>query len=249
MGSKEVWESRWRVPIFNGIAWAMAILYPFLFRLLIQVPAKGVPASVALLQHYVPFAYTWFGEDLPELLLVYVIIWCIASIAREWQSGTVEFLAQLPLRPSQIALIKGLWGTSEIASVAVISSAVLWVASRLSGHTLPLAPYALTVLLMAVGFIGMLWLVSALAWALHSILSVVLVGVAIFAISLITGSVPPLKPCSPLTYISNTAPHPHMALLGEHLALVAVVTVALAGLTLWVAGRQEFVPQHGRDQI
>ncbi|NMP21691.1 hypothetical protein [Sulfobacillus harzensis] len=102
--------------------------------------------------------------------------------------------------------------------------------------------YALSVLLMTVGFIGTLWLVSAVAWALHSIYAVVLVGVGIFAISVITSSVPQLKKFSPLTYISDTSPHPHTAQVWEHLAIMAVVTGGLAILALWVASRHECVP-------
>lgn len=249
MWSKERWESRWRVPILDGTGWALAALYPLVFRLIGRAPAAGMPVSVLPLLRYPHFAYTWFGEDLPELLLVYVVIWAVASIAREWQSGTVEFLAQLPLKPSQIAWQKGLWGTGEIICASVGSSAVLWVSSLIAGHRMALGPYVLSVLLMTMGFVGILWLVSALAWALHGVYAVILVGLAIFAVSVTTKSIPPLKRFSPLTYISNTSPHPLTTRTWEHLAIISAVTVGLVLLSLWVAGRQEFVPHHGRDQI
>ncbi len=249
MWSKEVWESRWRVPILNGIGWTIAGFYPLLFRVIARAPVRGMPASVTPLLHYPHFAYTWFGQDLPELLLVYAVIWCIGSIAREWQTGTVEFLAQLPLKPRQIAWNKGLCGMAELGSASIASSAVLWVASLAAGHPLAWGPYALSVLLMTVGFIGILWLLSWVAWALHSIYAVIIGGVGLFAISAIAESVPQLKRFSLLTYVSNTTPHPQVVHVWEHLGIVAVVSGGLAIFALWAASRQEFVPQHGRDQI
>lgn len=249
MWSKELWESRWRLPILNGIGWAIAAIYPLVFRLVSHAPAQGMPAAVVPLLHYPHFAYTWFGEDLPELLLLYVIIWAISSIAREWQAGTIEFLAQLPFTPRQIAWRKGLWGTAEIAVASIVSSTVLWIASLIAGHSVALGAYCLSVLLMTVGFIGILWLVSAFAWALHSVYAVILVGVGIFAVTVVMNSVPQLKKFSLLTYISNTSPHPHTTQIWEHLGIVAVVTVGVALGALWVARRQEFVPHHGRDQL
>ncbi len=249
MWDKERWESRWRVGIMNLIGWSLAALFPILFPLIKRIPASQVSHTLALLRHYPNFAYAWFGEDLPELLLLYVVILAVATITREWQSGTIEFLAQMPMKPAQIVLQKGLWGSIEVIIAAVSSSAVLWMASTVSGHHLPWQPYVLSILLMTSGFIGIWWLVSALAWALHSTMAVIIVGVVIFAESLVTASIPVLAPYSVLIYISNTSPRPSMARLWAHVGILAGIAVILGWTALQVAKRQEWIPNHGRDQM
>lgn len=249
MWIKERWESRWRFMILNLIGWALAALFPWLFHLMPKSAPPQLPHALAPLLQYPHFAYGWFGEDLPELLLVYVVVLAIASIAREWQTGTIEFLAQMPLQRSRIALEKGLWGSFEIAFVAVVSSAIMWGLSILTGHHLPLAPYSLSVFVITVGFIAILWLVSACAWALHSTYSVIVVGVLIFAEGLVTGTVPTLKRFSLLTYVTNTAPYPPLAVLWEHAGIVVAAALGLMWLTLRVADRQEWIPHYGRDQM
>jgi len=48
---------------------------------------------------------------------------------------------------------------------------------------------------------------------------------------------------------ANVVPRPNVTHIGEHVAMAAVVTVGLTWMTLWVADRQDFVSQHGRDQL
>ncbi len=250
MWAKERWESRWRVPIMNAIGCALAISFPFIFQLIQNVPPHAkVDPILAMLQHYPNLAFGWFGEDLPELLLVYVVILAIAMITREWQSGTIEFVAQLPSTPSRIAWLKGLWGSLELAVVAIVSSAVLYAVSLIAGHTLPVMPWILSVLLMTVGFIGMWWLLSAFAWAIHSTYAVILIGLGIYVIGMVSRSVRAWRTWSPFTYMINVSPHPKESVLWEHLLIVIGATAVMAGLALWVAGRQEFIPNHRRDQI
>ncbi|PSR26215.1 MAG: hypothetical protein C7B46_20150 [Sulfobacillus benefaciens] len=249
MWDKERWESRWRIGIMNLIGWSLAALFPMLFPLIRKSPVPQASHTLALLWHYPNFAYAWFGEDLPELLLLYVVMLAVAMITREWQSGTIEFLAQMPMQPAQIALQKGLWGSVEITIAAVSSSAVLWIASTVAGHHLAWEPYVLSMLLITVGFIGIWWLVSALAWALHSTLAVIIIGVVIFAESLVTASIPVLAPYAILTYISNTSPHPSMARLWDHVGMVAGIAMILGWVAIQVAQRQDWIPNHGRDQM
>lgn len=249
MWNKELWEGRWRVPILTGSGWLIAVIFPLLFGLIHPSSSQRLPHSMLLLLQYPHFAYGWFGEDLPEILLVAVVAWAYGSIAREWQSGTVEFLAQLPLTRWQVAWRKAVIGTGEVAFIACSSSAVLWLMSLFTGHYLPIIPYVLSVVLITVGFIGVLWLMSAVVWLLHSGYSVMGVGLGIFVWSVITASVPAMGVFSPLKYIANTSPYAHLSLLWEHLALAVVMTIGVGLISLWVAGNQEFVPYHGRDQL
>ena len=90
----------------------------------IRIKCAGRVASL----HYPTMDFGWFGEDLPELLLVYVIIWAVAQIAREWHTGSIELLGQIPLTRCQIVRRKGLCGSAEIALVSLVPSTILWIA-------------------------------------------------------------------------------------------------------------------------
>ncbi len=248
MWAKELWDARWRAPILNPIGWLLALSFPFLFSI-VKLHAAHVPAAAAPLLHYPNMAFGWFGEDLPELLLLYVIIWSIAQITREWQTGTIEFLGQLPLTSGQIAWRKGTWGTAEIAALSLTSSAVLWIASQAGGHALPLATFVLSVALITMGFIAVLWLASLCAWALHSTYAVILLVLAFYIGSVITRSYHSLHRFSPLTYITNTNPAVHTTVLLAHLAEVTVAACLLALLAVRAAAKQEFISNHGRDQL
>ena len=248
MRAKELWEARWRVVILNPIGWLLALTMPFLFGLL-QKGGKNVPGPALALLHYPTMAFGWFREDLPELLLLYVIIWSVAQITREWQTGSIEFLGQLPLTAGQVALLKGLWGSAEISLVSLLSSAVLWIVSIASGHHLPAAVFIVSSLLITVGFIAMVWLISLLAWALHSTYGVIILALAVYIVSVIAHSVRVLRPYSPITYMTNANPAAHLGTLWVHLGVDAAAALVLAWAAVAVAGRQEFGPNHGRDQV
>ena len=249
MWAKERWDARWRVAILNPIGWILALSFPFLFSVIKLQPAPDMPKAVIPLLQYPNMAFGWFGEDLPELLLLYVIIWAIAQIAREWQTGTIEFLGQLPLTAAQIAWRKGLWGTAEISGLSIISSAVLWFGSLAAGHTLPAATFWLSTMLITTGFIAMLWFASLCAWVLHSTYAVILAVLAIYVGSLITRTSRSLHRFSPLTYITNSNPSMHTAVLWVHLAGVIAAAVLLAYLAVRAAAQQELISNHGRDQL
>ncbi len=249
MWSKERWESRWRIGILNPIGWILAGSFPFLYHFLAKAPAKTIPAPFTALLHYPYFAFGWFGEDLPELLFVYALTVAVGTITREWQSGSIEFLAQLPLTPRQIALRKGVWGSLEIGFVSVISTAVLWLVSALDGHSLPRMPLILSTLLIACGFIGVMWLLSACAWAIHSTYAIILIGIGFYIASVVVRGISGLRAFSPLAYICDTSPDAHQIVLWEHLAIVLAVVAGLIFLTAWIAGRQELIANHGRDQM
>ncbi len=248
MWAKELWDARWRAPILNPIGWILAVSFPFLFSI-IKFHGPNLPAAAARLLHYPNMAYGWFGEDLPELLLLYVIIWAIAQIAREWQTGTIEFLGQLPLTSGQIAWRKGIAGMAEVAVLSLTSSAVLWIASLVGGHTLPLGPFLLSTVLITVGFIAVLWFASLCAWLLHSTYAVILVVLALYIGSIIVRGFHSIDRFSPLTYLTNTNPAVPIAVLWEHLAGVAAAAALLAFLAVRAAARQEFISNHGRDQV
>lgn len=247
MRAKEVWEARWRVLILNPIGWLLAASFPFLFQL-IRHGHKPIPSAVAPFLHYPNMAFGWFGEDLPELLLVYVIVWAVAQITREWQTGSIEFLGQLPLTRSQVAWAKGIWGSAEIAVAAVLSTAALWIASMLGGHPVSFAALMLSGLVMAMGFIAILWMVSAFAWAIHSTYAIILIALGLYVASVAVRAVAAWRRFSPLTYIGNTNPQANFVALWERLGILAVAAAILAWVALGVAARQEFVSNHGRDQ-
>lgn len=248
MWAKELWDARWRAPILNPIGWILAISFPFLFSI-IQIHGPNLPVAAARLLHYPNMAYGWFGEDLPELLLLYVVIWAIAQITREWQAGTIEFLGQLPLTPGQIAWRKGMWGMAEVAVLSLTSSAVLWIASLVDGHALPLGPFLLSTVLITVGFIAILWFASLCAWLLHSTYALILAVLALYIGSVIVRGFHSIHRFSPLTYITNTNPAVHTAVLWEHLAGVAAVAALLAFLAVRAAAQQELISNHRGDQL
>ena len=249
MWSKERWESRWRIGVLNPIGWLLAVSFPLIYHFLTRVPVGAAPSPVIPLLHYPHLAFGWFGEDLPELLLVYSLFVAVGSVTREWQSGSIEFLAQLPSTPGRIAWHKGIWGSFEISLVASLSTLVLWAASGIYGHSLPLQTLILSTLVIIMGFDALMWLLSACAWAFHSTYVIILIGLGFYLASAVIRGVPRLRVFSPLTYICNSSPHTPDAILWAHLIIVSAVAAGLALLTVWVAGRQEFIVNHGRDQM
>lgn len=247
MWVKELWDSRWRAVIMNPIAWLIAVSFPLLFRV-IEHPPKPVPPTVAALLHYPTMAFGWFGEDLPELLLVYIIIWCLAQITREWQTGSVEFLGQLPLTPGQVALRKGLFGTLELFVLSTLSTLVLWIASTLFGHALPVGAFLASWLLVTLAFVGVLWFISLWAWFLHSTYSVLIISLAFYVLCVVTRASTALHRFSPLTYMENLSPAPAWGVLWAHMAFVLAGSLLFAYAAVRVAARQEFVANRGRDQ-
>lgn len=214
---------------------------------MIEHPPKPVPASVVALLHYPTLAFGWFGEDLPELLLVYIIAWCLGQVTREWQAGSVEFLGQLPLTPGQVALRKGLFGTVELTVLSGLSTLVLWVASTRSGHALPGAVFLATWVLITVGFVGILWFISLWAWLLHSTYGVILISVAFYVLCLVARGSAALHRFSPLTYIENVSPTPTWGVLWAHMGIVLAGSLVSAYVAVRVAARQEFIANRGRD--
>lgn len=248
MWYKEWYEGRWRIGIMNLIAYVFAVSFPFLFRLVQHSPQK-LPSRVSLILHQYPaFAYSWFTETLPELLLVYVLILVVGAITREWQSGTIEFLGQIPQTPGCIAGQKGLWGMMELSFLAFSSSAILWLVSRWTGHALRVDAFILAVLLTTIGIVAFFWLMSWLAWLLHSTYTIIVIGIGLFIISLLMESVPLLHAFSLFTYITNQSAYQQGTVPWEHLGLCVAAAVGFGLITIRVANRQEFIPTHGRDQ-
>lgn len=248
MWAKELWEARWRLSILLLVGGGLAAIFPLLFGLLSHTAGHPLPPSFAFLRQYPGFAFGWFGEDLPELLLVSALLSVVGTVSREWQTGTIEFLAQMPMTTGRIAWEKGLWASLELSVVSLGSSGVLAAATGLSGHALPWGSFALSTLVITVGFTAILWLLLTCAWIFHSTYAVILIGIGIFLVSVMTESIPVLKSFSVLTYVSNTVPDPSYLHLWEHLGILAISAAVLARVAVSVAARQEWIANHGRDQ-
>lgn len=163
MSTKGLWQKEFKAAKFKiavgmilPIALAVSIpyMYEFLMGMMQTVPIPEFAGEqVKMFSNFSYYVwFNWFGKNLFQIVSMLALIFGAGLISAEVSRKTIHFLLTKPISRRQVFAVKYFMTLASLAVVVVISTAVLYIAVSLTGHSLPLLKLLQNSLVAMTGF-------------------------------------------------------------------------------------------------